>query len=90
MVNFQLLLVFSRYCKCHKGKTAFIIDSGNIMTSLCVFIWALDTVSLKQRLVFNTFLDALASLELVMRVRGYQIFREIFPSWYLVNRTNGQ
>ena len=41
-------------------------------------------------LIYFVFLDALASLELVMRVRGYQIFREIFPSWYLVNRTNGQ
>ena len=36
------------------------------------------------------FLDALASLELVMRVTGSQIFREILSSGHKVNRTTGQ
>ena len=34
------------------------------------------------------FLDALASLELDMPLRGSTIFREILPSWYWVNQTD--
>ena len=63
--------------------TSSIMDQHNNMIELMIGVGTMGKL-------FNIFLDALASLELDMPLTGSQIFREILPSWYWVNRTKGQ